>query len=622
MNDIVRSAAAAVAIVLLAGAALGCGARPSADGSDRLVYAVGTENGSARAGLFLVDDDGGNRVRLTSTPPSAVSYAEWSPKGGTILFESQLEAEEEVWTIEADGSDLHQVGRGGGALWSPDGREIAVLVPTDELRIVTKQGEHRRTIRLGLRRDQFPDVGGEWSPDGSEIAIDVLEGGGESRVAIVAADGSGPARLLGEPKPGVSEASPAWSPDGKAIAFIRVNEDASDGNEIWVMRPDGSGRRRITGGAEEARWSQDGRSLLFSASYPRAEGLYRVSLSGGEALRIGPQPARALVDRPREPGGTRVLHYDDGRLSVSRADGSGKRILTAPYEDAAPLWSPDGAHIAFTRGNEVAERWDVHVIGSDGGSDRRVCRGGFPFWLPDGRLLVERDGGFAFEDVDPQQISVPVEGTNRVVSPDGELIAFVRNRSVPGPEMHGEDLPLDVQSTLYVRSWDGRRERALAKTPGTEQAPIVFSSPVWAPDGRSILIEEHDPLGGGSSRIRQVPVAEGEPRTVASDEGSDLEYLSVAPDGERIAFATETGIDVVDLVDGERKTVVPFEIAYSNGVEWAPDGEKLAYVVSHPESESVFELYVVDADGSHRRRVSKPGDAVSGFDFRPAPPGE
>jgi Tol biopolymer transport system component len=490
---------------------------------------------------------------------------------------------------------------------------------------VDRNGEQRQSIRLGLSPDQSPDVGGTWSPDGAEIVINVLDDSGNSRLALVDVDGSGPARVLGEQKAGVSEESAAWSPDGKLIAFIRVNEDASNGNEIWLIRPDGSGRRRITDGADDVSWSKDGESLFFDASFPRSSGRYSVPVSGGEARRIGPVPADAAVADAREPGGQRVFHYEkDGGLSVTRLDGSGKKVLTRPYVDAAPRWSPDGMRIAFTRGSEDSRSWDVHLIDSSGKNDRRVCQGGSPSWLPDGRLVIERKQGFAFADTDPERVAVPVEGRTPVISPDGTSIAFVRDRTIfmaPSTPKEGQGSFQAVQSTLYVQGWNGTGLRTLAKTPGPPE--IVYDAPVWAPDGQSILIQEHDPLGGGSSRIRQVPVGGGEAKTVVSNEGfSDLEFLAVAPDSKRIAFASDRGIEVVELDDGGRKTIVPADVVSVLGIEWAPDGTRLAYVVDHPENESVFELYVVDRDGSHRRRVSQPGDAVGAFDWRPQAPNE
>src|SRR5687768_9288512 len=105
-----------VAIVgALLGVATGCGAEPADKEAGLLVYDVGTQNGTAAAGLFIVDDEGKNRRRLTSEPPpTSVTYAEWSPKGGTILLHSELSFAVEFWTIEADGTGLRRIGKGGG----------------------------------------------------------------------------------------------------------------------------------------------------------------------------------------------------------------------------------------------------------------------------------------------------------------------------------------------------------------------------------------------------------------------------------------------------------------------------------------------------------------------------
>src|SRR4051794_2443894 len=73
--------ATGVAAALLVGSGLACGAEPRAQSADQLVYAVGPENGSTRGGLFVVDDNGENRRRLTSIPPGTVYDGVWSPKG-------------------------------------------------------------------------------------------------------------------------------------------------------------------------------------------------------------------------------------------------------------------------------------------------------------------------------------------------------------------------------------------------------------------------------------------------------------------------------------------------------------------------------------------------------------
>jgi Tol biopolymer transport system component len=599
----------------LLGVATGCGAKPAADEAGLLVYGVGTMNGTAAAGLWSVDDEGGHRRRRTGPPPpSSVEWAEWSPKGGTILFWSDLTTDTEFWTIDADGTNLRLVGRGHGATWSPDGREIAIVLQDDEFSIVDRDGSRRRTIRLGLVKGEDPD-GVHWSPDGSRIALNASEPDTTAHVAVVAADGQSPAEVLrNKNAPGVSESFADWSPDGKSIAFIRDPAATEDGPvSAWVMRSDGSGRRLIAANADAVAFSADGQSFLYVSSYPDKPALYRVPITGGEPKKVGAAPKYGDIKNPLvEPGGRRVIDLG-GRLVVRDADGTARALLSEPHEDWSPVWSPNGREIAFVRGRQWATKGDVYLLNAAGESERFVAPNGSPVWLRDGRLVIERGKGFAYADLDPDRIAVPVDGTKRSISPDGALIAFVRDRSAPGPQMQGPDEPIDVQSTLYVRPWGGGPERELAKSPGSEAGPAVFDVPVWAPDGRSIFIEEEDP-GYTSLRIRQIPVAGGEGRTVAR--GLDLELFAVAPDGKRIAIANSgTGIELVDLDEDKRTTIVPW--VFADDIKWSPDGKKLAYVVGNHDNESVVDLYVVDADGSDRRLVSRPGDAVNSFDWRP-----
>jgi Tol biopolymer transport system component len=610
------------AVVAIAGALLvfaaGCGTQPAAHESGRLVYDVSTANGSDHAGIFVVDEDGQNRRRLTSEPPpSDIVNAEWSPRGGTILFDSELQESEEFWTIDSDGSGLHRLGQGAGAIWSSDGREIAISAGDDEISIVGKDGSPRRTIRLGLEKGLYPDVGA-WSPDGALIAIGVLNESTESRIFVVATDGKTSAKPLTKGGKGVSEESAAWSPDGKWIAYIRVSEDASEGQEIWIMRRDGSGHRRVTSGTDDVRWSPDGASLIFTGSFPREDGLYRVPVAGGEPVRIGAR--RDESENLREPGGQHLLHLRGG-LAVSRLDGSDKEVLAKPHEDATPLWSPDAAEIAFTRGSENTGRWDVFVVGADGKNERRIAAGGSPVWLRDGRLLISRRKGFSAAE-DPNRIAIPVGGSTAVISPDGQTIAFVRDRSVHtgSPMLHGAPDLQALQSTLFLQRAYGGGVRELAKTAGSAERPLVFGAPVWAPDGRSVFIQEDDPLGGGSARVRQIPVDGGDETTVASADGSDIELFSVAPDGKKVALITPTSIDAVQLDKGERKAIVNLDAVGVWALKWSADGKKLAYVVNDYVRESVYKLFVVNADGSDRTLVSKPGDAVGSFDWSPTAP--
>jgi TolB protein len=164
-------------------------------------------------------------------------------------------------------------------------------------------------------------------------------------IAVVFEDGSGVRRLTTEPS---LEADPAWSPDGRALAFT---SDRAGNLEIYTMNADGSGVTRLTTDTAadyEPAWSPDGRRIAFAST------------------RSG-----------------------DAEIYVMNADGTNPvRLTNSPGNDFAPAWSPDGRRIAFTTTRESGAR--VYAMNVDGtGVTRLVAdEGKYPAWSPDGSGLA------------------------------------------------------------------------------------------------------------------------------------------------------------------------------------------------------------------------------------------
>lgn len=293
---------------------------------------------------------------------------------------------------------------------------------------------------------------------------------------------------------------------GDVIAFTR---NVNGFGEIWLMRPDGGDRQRLTeaapartyaAGASVPSWSADGTRLAYAlgagdrgqshVTVMDADGANQHSITSGQGVNTQPSWS---------PDGKRIAFARFGAergLAVVPAGGGAPKQLTRSGRgelDVAPAWSPNGRSIAFTRivgSSDVEhEQQAIYLTGAGGtGLKKLIVGGGDPAWSPDGKRIVyssfrDYNGRTCFQECTrSSEIYVAnADGSNQrrltnttaddqspTWSPDGRSIAFVSDRS--DPESHAYE--------IYVMGADGKGVHRI--TSGQEWS----TEPAWRPATR------------------------------------------------------------------------------------------------------------------------------------------
>ncbi|HMG76526.1 MAG TPA: hypothetical protein VK582_23825 [Pyrinomonadaceae bacterium] len=243
-----------------------------------------------------------------------------------------------------------------------------------------------------------------------KIAFVSSRNGPAGEIYVMNPDGSGQRNITNSP---ASETRPAFSPDGKKIAFVK------DFKGIFVMNPDGSGQTQILDGVGAGfssitsfpNWSPDGKKLVFNGvikGSPNGADIYVINADGTGLTQLTTDPADDSSPA-WSPDGTKIafssirdrvpgeVNYE---IYVMNADGSNQtRITNNTKFDHSPNWSPDGTRIAFTSRRD--DNFEVYLMNADGSNQTRLTFDGEQDsdakWSPDGTkiaFLSSRGGRF------------------------------------------------------------------------------------------------------------------------------------------------------------------------------------------------------------------------------------
>lgn len=315
------------------------------------------------------------------------------------------------------------------------------------------------------------------------------KGGNADLVLVDTADATGqPKNLTNHP---ARDCYPAWSPDGKLIAFASDRDNAAN---IYVMDASGKNDRQVTGEKSPAgrcycpSFSADGKTICYGRLENGKSTVHTVRIDGTDDRTI----VTDAWDPAWSPDGSRIAFAKQvgktQRLCVCDPDGghvTELRDADNPLGFTMPAWSPDGARIAYS--DAVNGALELFLINADGTGRRQLTWAQFvnvyPAWAPDGKSLVfvhVDQGGTGYMRINADGTHLDVSPITMIDRPDRFDFrpAF---RPLPGAVKPANPIKL----ASHVKEKDASLHVTLAARVRPHQAAATVAP--FAPDGRRFV---------------------------------------------------------------------------------------------------------------------------------------
>ena len=549
--------------------------------------------------VYLANADGTDGRMVLHQDGIRFSTVAWSPDGTTLA----IDGESGVVVLDPSTGEATFLA-GSNPVWSPDGRELAVLDPQLEngrnLRIVdagslstratypfeaigglawspngrwiaATGGEGAKSIiRIDLGTGQVIQIEGpsgrlddareiSWSPDSLRVAF--IRYGGNAvgtrgcsdrracSVDVVTADVTGAGAAVVNRAPGQADL-PSWSPDGKWLAFRAIDSGPADspsvGRGIQITRADGTEERSLVVAAVgDFAWSRDSTSVLYSVDEGFSTATIWETSLGGEARSLG-----VSID-----GGFRFE-----RTSLAFARQLARRVPSLP---SALLVTPAPTLEVVTPAPaapaDLAASWPWLI----GLSNENGCS----------ILRIATTTGLTTTAADPCNPPGSDLSTG-ALSPSGDAYAFIRDGYLSIFSTNGAPL-VDVADLTGLDSVAWSPDRRWLAVSGAHSYLLhadgsnpreIPGLPSWSPDGQWMAI----------------PTAEGS-LLVGRSDGTGLHSigefpapLTWAPDGYRFGFIRDGDFWTARSDGTEFRNVTSFPFGGASDATWSPDGKWIA----------------------------------------------